>query len=117
MLRELRVRNLALLEDAHVEFGEGLNVVTGATGAGKSLLVQALTLLLGGRFGKEMLRTGESEAEVQGLCHLGGAADEPSRDIVVRRRVDASGRNRCDVDGRLVSVTELREVGRTLGEI
>lgn len=130
MLRELRVRHLALLEDAHVVFGPGLNVVTGATGAGKSLLLSGLTLLLGGRFSKEMLRTGTSEAQVEAIFDveggetarrvgalLGGDAAASPREVVVRRRVDASGRNRCEIDGRLVSVAELREFGRVVCEI
>jgi DNA repair protein RecN (Recombination protein N) len=129
VLRELRVRNLALLEDAHVEFGPGLNVVTGATGAGKSLLLSALTLLVGGRFSKEMLRTGTDQASVDGVFDLddetaravaalqGDDADAPAGEVVVRRRIDASGKNRCEIDGRLVSVGELRDLGRRLCEI
>jgi DNA repair protein RecN (Recombination protein N) len=128
VLRELRVRNLALLEDAHVVLGPGLNVVTGATGAGKSLLLSGLALLLGGRFSKEMLRTGTETAHVEGVFDLDDetarrvaalAGDDvaPSGEVVVRRRVDASGRNRCEVDGRLVSVAELRDLGRLLCEI
>src|SRR5512144_858329 len=115
MLRELRVRNLALLEDARVEFGAGLNVVTGPTGAGKSLLVSALTLLLGGRFSREMLRTGTDHAQVEGIFDLdddtahriGELTGGDVREVVVRRRTDASGKNRCEIDGRLVSVAEL----------
>ncbi len=130
MLRELRVRNLALLEDAHVVFGPGLNVVTGATGAGKSLLLSGLTLLLGGRFSKEMLRTGTDQAHVEAIFDitdaetsrrageiLGESEGAAPREIVVRRRVDASGRNRCEIDGRLVSVAELRDFGRLVCEI
>jgi DNA repair protein RecN (Recombination protein N) len=130
MLRELRVRNLALLEDAHVVLGPGLNVVTGATGAGKSLLLSALTLLLGGRFSKEMLRTGTDQAHVEGIFDLadddtvrraadllGDDAGGAPREVVVRRRVDASGKNRCEIDGRLVSVGELRDLGRLVCEI
>jgi DNA repair protein RecN (Recombination protein N) len=126
VLRELRVRNLALLEDAHVTLGPGLNVVTGATGAGKSLLLSALTLLLGGRFSKEMLRTGAEHAVVEGifdadehaaarLAELTG--DGTAREIVLRRRMDASGRNRCEIDGHLVGVGEMRDFGRALCEI
>jgi DNA repair protein RecN (Recombination protein N) len=126
VLRELRVRNLALLEDAHVTLGPGLNVVTGATGAGKSLLLSALTLLLGGRFSKEMLRTGTDHAVVEGIFDVDAHAakrlaaltgDETSGEIVLRRRMDASGRNRCEIDGHLVGVGEMREFGRVLCEI
>jgi len=126
VLRELRVKNLALLEDAHVAFGPGLNVVTGATGAGKTLLLSALTLVLGGRFAKEMLRTGAESAEAQAIFDLDDetarrvaerSGGEIATELVVRRRVDASGKNRCEIDGRLVSVGELRDVGRLLCEI
>ena len=126
MLRELRVRNLALLEDAHVTLGPGLNVVTGATGAGKSLLLSALTLVLGGRFSKEMLRTGTDHAVVEAIFDLDAhsaarlaalTGDEAPGEVVLRRRMDASGRNRCEIDGRLVGVAELRDFGRALCEI
>lgn len=126
MLRELRVRNLALLEDVRVAFEPGLCVVTGATGAGKSLLLAALDLLLGGRFSREMLRTGADEARVEGLFDVTGPAarariadisGEDAGEVVLRRRVDASGRNRCEVQGSLVPVATLRDVGRLLVEI
>lgn len=130
MLRELRVRRLALFEDESVAFGPGLNVITGATGSGKSLLLQALTLLLGGRFAREALRTGADSLEVEALFELtsaglsaavaeaAGAPDvERDKEIVVRRRVEESGRNRCETGGRLAAVGGLRTLGALLVEL
>ena len=131
MLAELRVRNLALVESATVRFAPGLNAVTGATGAGKSLLLQALTLVLGGRWSREMLRTGADRMSVQAVFEVDGLLatriaemfDEPApqgngpHEILVERRVDSAGRNRAEIDGRLVAVGALRELGTLLAEI
>jgi DNA repair protein RecN (Recombination protein N) len=131
MLAELRVRNLALVESATVRFAPGLNVVTGATGAGKSLLLQALTLVLGGRWSREMLRTGADRMQVQAVfevdadvaARVAELIDEPApegpgpHEILVARRVDASGRNRAEIEGTLVPVGTLRELGTLLAEI
>ncbi len=130
MLRELRVRNLAILEDVRVPFAPGLNVITGATGSGKSLLLGALELLLGGRASREMLRTGADELRVEGLFELPDVAqraaltellgDDAFADedtLVLRRRIDAAGRSKCDAQGAMVPVATLREIGRRLVEI
>lgn len=130
MLRELRVRNLAILEDVRVPFAPGLNVITGATGSGKSLLLGALELLLGGRASREMLRTGADELRVEGLFEVPDAAqraaltellgDDAFADedtLVLRRRIDAAGRSKCDAQGAMVPVATLREIGRRLVEI
>jgi len=142
MLTELRVRNLALVESAEIRFGPGLNAVTGATGAGKSLLLQALTLLLGGRWSREMLRTGADRMRVQGMFEIADpdvaarlfellgedvpgteatehAAPEDGAplEVLITRSIDASGRNRADIDGHLVPVATLREAGKLVAEI
>ncbi len=130
MLLELRVRNLALIEDARVRFAPGLNVLTGETGAGKSLILSALVLLLGGRWSREMLRTGASSASVRGVFEISdddvargvfaAIDEEPPRtpvEIVVTRRVDASGRNRCEVAGNLVPVATLRALAEVIAEV
>jgi len=130
MLLELRVRNLALIEDARVRFAPGLNVLTGETGAGKSLVLSALVLLLGGRWSREMLRTGAPHASVRGVFEIStddlaravfAVIDEDAPDapveIVVTRRVDASGRNRCEVAGSLVPVATLRSLSELIAEV
>jgi DNA repair protein RecN (Recombination protein N) len=101
MLEELHVRDLALIDEAWLELGPGLNVLTGETGAGKTVLVEALKLLLGERADATMVRAGAPEALVEGRFVLDG--DER----LVRRRLSAEGRSRCYLDGGLATVGEL----------
>ena len=107
MLRRLTVSNLAIVEGAEAEFGPGLNVITGETGAGKSVLMGALDLVLGGRADASVVRDGAKEAEVT------AAFDEHE----IRRTVTAQGRSRAWIDDESVSVAELRDVGRSLVDI
>ena len=107
MLNRLAVSNLAVVEKVEVEFGPGLNVVTGETGAGKSVLIGALELVLGGRADSSVVRDGAKEAEVE--ADFGGT--------VVRRTVTAEGRSRAWVNDESVAVSELKELGRRLVDI
>lgn len=104
MLEELHVRDLALIDEAWLELGPGLNVLTGETGAGKTVLVEALKLLLGERADSTMVRAGASEALVEGRLVIDGV------ERLVRRRVSAEGRSRCYLDGDLATVAELATV-------
>lgn len=130
MLRELRVRNLALFEEAVLEFGPGLNVVTGETGAGKSLLVDAIELLVGGRASTDVVRHGSPAALIEGRFSLEGVAAEPVRrilrgeelldnedEVVISREVRADGRSVARINGRLVRVGLLRELAEHLVDI
>jgi len=127
VLVELRLKDWALVEDARVELAEGLNVVTGETGAGKSLLVGALGAILGDRAHADMVRAGASRAEVEALFEVGDdpgvgerlrAAGHPvEAELVVRRVVEPGGRSRAYLNGRLVVGSTLREVTRGLAEI
>ena len=112
MLRNLSVSNLAIVERAEVEFAPGLNVITGETGAGKSVLMGALDLVLGGRAEASAVRDGAAEAEVEAVF-----ADAGGRERRVRRTVTREGRSRAWVDDESVSVAELRELGRGLVDI
>ncbi len=106
MLEELHVADLALIEDARLELGRGLTVLTGETGAGKTVLVGALGLLLGDRADPTLVRAGADEAVVEGrFVHDG-------KERVARRRISAEGRSRCYLDGEMATVTALAE---TLG--
>lgn len=106
VLDELHVRNLALIEEAWLEFGPGMTVLTGETGAGKTALVGAIQLLVGERADSQMVRAGADEAVVEGRVVHDGA------ERVLRRRVSADGRSRCQIDGEMVSVGSLAaEIG------
>ncbi len=123
MLRCLRVRQLAIADDIELLLGDGLNIVTGETGAGKSILVDALQLVLGGRANPELVRTGAERAEVEALFELSPgdrerlAGRDVGPELVLRRVVEAAGRSRAYIDGRLATAGELAEVARGLCDI
>jgi DNA repair protein RecN (Recombination protein N) len=132
MLTCLRVRHLAIIDRLEIDLGEGLNVVTGETGAGKSILVAALQLVLGARARADMVRTGCEQAEVEALFELpatpamgpvrqvleaeGLPLDEDDQ-LVLRRIVKANGRSRASVNGRLATLAQLRRIARGLVDI
>jgi len=101
MLEEIHITDFALIDDVLIEFGAGLNVLTGETGAGKTILLQALGLLLGDRADMSALRAGKAEARVEGRLRL------DDREIVVARVISAEGKSKCYLDGGLVSVSML----------
>jgi DNA repair protein RecN (Recombination protein N) len=111
MLRYLRIRNLAVIESVALELAPGLTVLTGETGAGKSILVEAVGLLLGGRAAADLVRTGEDLAEVEALFEDG------EREVVIRREVNAQGRSRAFIDGALATAATLREFSARLVEL
>jgi len=112
MLRFLRIEHLAVIDALEVEFEPGLNVLTGETGAGKSMLVEAVGLLLGGRASADLIRTGESQATVQAVF------DTPSGgELIVRREVTSQGRSRAFVNDALVTAALLKEQTEPLVEL
>lgn len=104
MLLELHVKNLALVEEVWLEFGEGLTVLTGETGAGKTVLVGALQLLLGERADTTLVRSGADEALVEGRFLIEG------RERLVRRRISAEGRSRCTIDDEMATVSAVGDL-------
>jgi len=111
MLRFLRISQLAVIDAVEVEFDPGLNVLTGETGAGKSILVEAVGLLLGGRASGDLVRTGEETAIVEAIFESGG------EEIVVRREVTSQGRSRAFVGGSLATAGALKELSARLIEL
>jgi DNA repair protein RecN (Recombination protein N) len=111
MLVYLTIRNLAVIEQVSVEFGPGLTVLTGETGAGKSILVEAVGLLLGGRASSDLVRTGEDAAVIEAQF------DDDGRDVIVRREVSAQGRSRAFINGSLATAAALRELADRLIEL
>jgi DNA repair protein RecN (Recombination protein N) len=113
MLRLLRIRNLAVIEAVEVEFEPGFNVLTGETGAGKSIVVEAVGLLLGARASADLVRTGESQATIEALFE----DDRDGTEVLIRREVSSSGRSRSFVNGDLATASVLRDLSQRLVEI
>ena len=129
MLSELRIRNFALIDRLTVRLGPGLNVLTGETGAGKSIIVGALSLLLGERASADVVRAGEDRASVEGVFDVAGRhdvarildergidADEDGL-LVLKREVAVEGRNRAWVNGSPTTAAVLGELGRALVDL
>jgi DNA repair protein RecN (Recombination protein N) len=125
MIKLLTIKNIALAAQVELEPGSGLNLLTGETGAGKSILVDALGLLLGARATADLIRTGEEQAVVQGEFESPEAAAAlealglpvEGDEVIIRREVQASGRGRASVNGALVPVATLRELAPKLAAI
>ncbi len=111
MLRFLSIKRLAVIDSAEVEFEPGLNVLTGETGAGKSILVEAVGLLLGGRASGNLVRTGEDTATIEAIFENGG------EELLVRREITAQGRSRAFIDGELATASALKELSGRLIEL
>jgi DNA repair protein RecN (Recombination protein N) len=119
VLHELRVENLLLIERAELRLGSGLNVLTGETGAGKTVLAHALDLLLGGKPRSGIVRPGAAEAYVEGVFalsdalreELGDRLPEDADELVLARRVSAEGRTRAYLGGRTATAADLRDAG------
>ncbi len=129
MLRFLSVQNFALIDRLEVEFGPGLNLITGETGSGKSIVVDAVGLLLGSRASQDMIREGSKRARLEGLFQLSqdhpalalladaGIELESDRQLVVRREISVSGNNKVFVNGVLATQGFLAELGNLVADI
>ncbi len=120
MLKELRIKNLAIIDDLKIRFETGLNVLTGETGAGKSIIVDALGLALGERAQTGMIKSGKDEASVEAFFEI---SDHPvlkemgviSEDgIVIRRNISSAGKSRAYINDSLVNIQSLSAIGKTL---
>ncbi len=111
MLQHIRIENFAIIGHAEIDFAPGLNIITGETGAGKSIVATAISLALGARADSSYVRTGASKAVIQ---LLGDLDDE---EILITREVSASGRNLCRLNGELVTLSQLQQVCRRLADI
>lgn len=123
MLKELRIKNFAIIDDLTVRFENGLNVLTGETGAGKSIIVDALSLALGSRAQPDVIRSGEKEASVQAFFEREGDNELPdigidiSEGLILRRTISATGRGRAYINDTMVSLQSLAEMGKSLVDI
>ena len=122
MLLELVVENYAVVERLRVRFHPGLNLLTGETGSGKSIVVDALGLLFGSRASTDMIRSGEDRARVSGIFHVGeealpeGIAAEDG-ELLIEREILANGKSRAFAGSRPVTAALLRELAPLLGDI
>ncbi|SPQ02005.1 DNA repair protein RecN [Candidatus Sulfobium mesophilum] len=123
MLKELRIKNLAIIDDLTVRFAKGLNVLTGETGAGKSIVVDALGLSLGDRAQSDLVMSGESEAVVQAYFDLDNFDDlqdlgiDASDGLLLKRVISSGGKSRAYVNDSMVTLQTLSSVGKTLVDI
>jgi DNA repair protein RecN (Recombination protein N) len=126
MLRLLNISNLAIIDHVEIEFQDGFNVLTGETGAGKSILIGALNLLLGSRVTPDLIRTGEDEAQVEALFEVPHQSLLPRElsdaltgtgELILVRRLFRSGRSRCFINGNLATLAILDSAGRSLVSI
>jgi DNA repair protein RecN (Recombination protein N) len=111
MLRFLSIKRLAVIDAVEVEFHPGLNVLTGETGAGKSILVEAVGLLLGGRASGDLVRTGEDAATIEAIFESG------EEELLIRREITSQGRSRAYINGELATAGALKDLSRRLIEL
>ncbi len=121
MLRELHIENIAIIEAADITFRPGFNVMTGETGAGKSIIIDSLDAVLGGRTSRELVRHGAEKARVTAVFDPEGTEQwleeneiDPEDELILQRRISADGKSACRVNSVPVSVAQLRELGNLL---
>ena len=117
MITALHIKNIGIIEDLNIDFQQGLNVLTGETGAGKTLIIDSLQMVSGGRFSKEMIRKGEKYSFVELCLYEPENENAIEGNIIVSREIYASGRNMCKINGRMVTVTELKDFMKQFIEI
>lgn len=128
MLEHLHIKNVALIKESEISFGEGLNILTGETGAGKSMVIDSLQFALGGRAGKDFLRHGEKQASVEALFAMqsealqekleeSGIQPEEDGSVLITRTLSEAGKSVCRVNGSTVTVGMLREIAEDLIDI
>src|SRR5215208_6774841 len=127
MLQFLNISNIALIEDMQVEFESGLNLLTGETGSGKSIIVDALGVLIGGRFTSELLKSGADRGSIEGLFSLSphpqletmleNSGFSNGDELIIRRELSATGRNKIFINNQLATQALLRDLRPFLVDI
>lgn len=117
MITNLHIKNIGIIDEINVALNDGFNVLTGETGAGKSLLIDSLNIIAGGRFSKDMIRNGKEYSLVEACIYLPGNKASEDGNIIVSREVYINGRNLCKINGRMVTVNQLREFMRDIIDI
>ena len=117
MISSLHIKNIGIIEDLSIDFNKGLNVLTGETGAGKTLIIDSLQIISGGRFSKEMIRKGENNSFVELCLYCPENEKAIEGNIIVSREINANGKNMCKINGRMVTVNELKDFMKQFIEI
>lgn len=128
MLEHLHIRNVALIKESEISFGDGLNILTGETGAGKSMIIDSLQFALGGRAGKDFLRHGEKQAAVEALFSVqsqalteklaeNGIVPEEDGTLLITRTLSEAGKSVCRINGSTVTVGMLKEIAEDMIDI
>lgn len=110
MISTLHIKNIGIIDDLSIDFNEGFNVLTGETGAGKTLIISSLEIIAGGRFSKEMIRKGEEHSLIEVSIFYPQSEYAEDGNIIVSREIYSNGRNTCKINGKLVTVAELKSV-------
>ena len=108
MITTLHIKNIGIIDDLTIDLNEGLNVLTGETGAGKTLIIDSLEIISGGRFSKEMIRKGETNSFVEICMYEPENENAIDGNIIVSREINLNGKNMCKINGRMVTVNELK---------
>ena len=108
MISTLHIKNIGIIDDLSIDLNEGLNVLTGETGAGKTLIIDSLGIISGGRFSKEMIRKGETNSFVEICMYEPENKNSIDGNIIVSREINSNGKNMCKINGRMVTVNELK---------
>lgn len=108
MISTLHIKNIGIIDDLSIDLNEGLNVLTGETGAGKTLIIDSLGVISGGRFSKEMIRKGETNSFVEICMYEPQNENSIDGNIIVSREINSNGKNMCKINGRMVTVNELK---------
>ena len=116
MITSLHIKNIGIIDEININLNEGFNVLTGETGAGKTLIIDSLQIIAGGRFSKEMIRRGENQSYVEMSLYLPNKGFEEDT-VIVSREMNIKGKNLCKINGRLVTVSELKEFMKDIIDI
>lgn len=117
MISSLHIRNIGIIEELNIDFNKGLNILTGETGAGKTLIIDSLEIISGGRFSKDMIRKGESNSFVELCLYCPENEKSIEGNIIVSREINVNGKNMCKINGRMVTVNELKDFMKQFIEI
>ena len=116
MINTLHIKNIGIIDDLSIDLNHGFNVLTGETGAGKTLIIDSLSILAGGRFSKEMIRKGEKYSFVEMSLELNNT-EFTENQVIVSREINENGKNMCKINGRMVTVSELKNFMKNIIDI